>query len=136
MNVYVKELLREQGAPRPDPTVYPAQTEFRNYRRVPQSRLIARLGLSDYPTHIDKLVACRPAKVRIPLKHGPGRPAAPLVKAGDAVRRGDVIAEVDFQDVGCMVHASIDGVVTEVGGGEIAIAGGSESGGGKETLLS
>jgi Na+-translocating ferredoxin:NAD+ oxidoreductase RnfC subunit len=124
VNVYVKELLRAKGPVSPDRTLRPAQTELRDYRKVPQSRLIARLALSGYPTQVDRLVVCRPDQVRVPLKHGPGKPADPIVRTGDAVRAGDVIAGVLMQDVGCMVHASIDGVVTAIDDGGITIRGG------------
>ncbi|MDR1061372.1 MAG: SLBB domain-containing protein, partial [Clostridiales bacterium] len=124
VNAYVKELLRAKGARVSDRTVRPEQAELRGYRRVAQSRLISRLSLSAYPAHIDRLAICRPATVRVPLKHGPGRPASPLVKPGDSVRAGDAIAGVAFEDVGCMVHASISGTVSEVGASDIAIVGG------------
>jgi Na+-translocating ferredoxin:NAD+ oxidoreductase RnfC subunit len=122
VNAYVKEMLRGKGAAVSDRTVRPEQSEFREYRRVAQSRLISRLSLSAYPARIDRLASCRPATVRIPLKHGPGRPASPLVRPGDRVRAGDAIAAVAFADVGCMVHASIGGTVAEVGA-DIAIRG-------------
>jgi Na+-translocating ferredoxin:NAD+ oxidoreductase RnfC subunit len=117
VNIYVKGLLREKGIQKGDGALHPEQSGMRDWRRVPQSRIIARLGLTSYPVHLDELTVCRPNKVRIALRHGVGRPSAPLVKPGDRVKAGDVVAGVGFEDVGCMIHASIDGLVTDIDGG-------------------
>lgn len=125
INIYVKGLLREQGASINDKNVYEDQRETREYRRIAQSRFINRLSLTDFPTEIDEIVQCKPSSVRIPTKHGIGRLATPVVNEGDEVKAGDVIAEVGFEDVGCMVHASIAGRVAEVTGSHITIKGDS-----------
>ena len=121
INAYVKGLLHEQGISNVDKTVHKAQTELREFRRVSQGRIINRLMLGEYPTEIDHSVRLDPAEVRIPLKHGVGKPSVPTVKTGDMVKAGSVIAGVEFSDVGCMIHASIDGVVTAVDDGGITI---------------
>jgi len=56
-----------------------------------------------------------PGTVSIALRHGIGRPASPVVAAGDRVKAGDLIAAVEFDDIGSRIHASIDGVITAVG---------------------
>lgn len=114
INVLVKDMLRQQGIKAADPAVYPAHAEMRDYRCIAQSRFISRLGLAAYPTVLDEVVLCEPDVVRIATKHGIGRPAAPVVTVGDRVKAGDVIAAVDFADVGCMVHASVNGTVIAV----------------------
>jgi len=114
MNQYVKGMLRAQGVKVTDHTVHPEHAQLRPYRRIAQSRLIDRLDLSDYPTSIDAVTACEPASVVIPLRHGVGKPSTPCVAVGDEVHVGDVIADVAFTDVGCTVHASIDGRVAAV----------------------
>ena len=114
INVHVKGLLREKGVGLEDKNVYPELTAYREYRRVPQARIIGRLLPQGYPEQIDALASCEPQTVCIPLKHGVGRPSAPTVAAGDRVKAGDVIAKVEQKDVGCMIHASIDGVVVGV----------------------
>lgn len=121
MNMYVKDRLRKEGVKVTDQTLYPAQSEMREYRRIAQSRFIDRLGLSEYPTQLDRMVTVRPDQVRISMKHGVGKPAAALVSPGDIVKKDQVIAAVDFADVGCLVHASISGQVTEVDEGFITI---------------
>lgn len=117
MNIYVKGLLREQGIGVSDKTVYADQTATREYRRIAQSRFINRLSLTGYPTGVDDMIEYTPDRVFIPLKHGVGKPSSPVVKPGDTVKKGDLVARVDFGDVGCLVHASIDGTVTSVDGG-------------------
>jgi len=121
INSYVKGLLNEQGIRNTGETTYPAQTELRGYRRISQNRIINRLMLSEYPADLDEIKRIDPDEVQIPLKHGVGKPSAPTVKAGDTVEEGDVIAEVGFTDVGCMIHASITGTVTAVDDNGITI---------------
>ncbi len=83
------------------------------YRRVPMRRLIARLGLSEF-RNIGPLVdyPFSPASVNIPLKQHAGLAATPVVKSGERVRAGDLIAAPDAGKLGARIHASIDGVVT------------------------
>jgi Na+-translocating ferredoxin:NAD+ oxidoreductase RnfC subunit len=83
------------------------------FRRVPMRRLIARLGLGEFNNTgplIDYEFA--PRKVTIPLKQHAGAPAVPVMKSGDHVRAGDLLASPEPGKLGARVHASIDGVVT------------------------
>ncbi|NLY09014.1 MAG: proline reductase-associated electron transfer protein PrdC [Tissierellia bacterium] len=48
------------------------------------------------------------------LKQGVGAPPSPVVKAGDMVKRGQVIAEADLTKLCVPLHASVNGVVKEV----------------------
>lgn len=84
-------------------------------RRVPIGRLIRKLGLSVFENK-GPLVEDSPeaGRVVLPLKQHAGAPAAPAVKAGDQVRAGDVIARPAAGQLGAVLHASIDGRVTEV----------------------
>ena len=89
---------------------------FRDVRKIPTKRLIERLQISrydDYPEFLDQEVTA--AEVRLPLKQHLGAPAEAVVMPGDHVRRGDLIGEIPDQALGARVHASIDGVVSEVG---------------------
>ena len=54
-----------------------------------------------------------PAKVSISLSQHIGAPAAAIVKKGDAVTVGQKIGEVNG-GLGCPVHSSISGTVTEI----------------------
>jgi Na+-translocating ferredoxin:NAD+ oxidoreductase RnfC subunit len=76
-------------------------------------RFIARLGLGEFnnvgPLHEHSF---SPRKVNLPLKQHAGLPAVPVVKCGDRVRAGDLLAVPQQGKLGARIHASIDGVVT------------------------
>ncbi len=114
VNVLVKQSLREQGIKVADTTVYTEQTEERIYRRVAQSRFIHRLQLSDFPTQVDDLIIYEPNEVFIALKHGIGQASRPIVAVGDKVNAGDLIASIAENELGSNIHASIDGIITEI----------------------
>ena len=84
-------------------------------RKIPVSNLMRKLGLTVFentgPLRAD---IPEPVRVDIPLSQHVGAPATPTVKVGDRVRTGDVIGEVPEGQLGCPVHASMDGVVTAV----------------------
>ena len=87
----------------------------RKGREVPISTLYTRLGLTPYDRKADFVKTDpQPAAVRIPLAGHIGAPAKPVVAAGQRVRRGDVIADVEPNQLGCPIHASIDGQVAAI----------------------
>jgi Na+-translocating ferredoxin:NAD+ oxidoreductase RnfC subunit len=91
------------------------------YRRVPMRRLIAKLGLGEFVNEgplTEHNFA--PRKVTLPLKQHAGAPSAAVVKCGDRVRAGDLIAAPEAGKLGARIHASIDGRVT-VGADAIVI---------------
>ncbi|MDR1393872.1 MAG: 4Fe-4S dicluster domain-containing protein [Bifidobacteriaceae bacterium] len=110
----VKQQLRAAGRSLTDVRVRSAQTTDRQNRRVWQSQLIERLDLADYPTALDKVVRLDPDQVIIRLSQGVGSAARPEVKSGDQVKVGDLIGWVDQSEAGALVHASIDGRVSQV----------------------
>jgi len=83
------------------------------YRRVPMRRLIAKLGLGEFVNEgplTEHNFA--PRRVTLPLKQHAGAPAAAVVKSGDTVHVGDLIAAPETGKLGARIHASIDGRVT------------------------
>ena len=83
------------------------------FRRVPMRRLIARLGLGEFDNTgplLDRDFS--PRKVKLLLKQHAGLPAVAVVKCGDRVRVGDLLAAPEQGKLGARIHASIDGVVT------------------------
>lgn len=114
VNIMMKKKLREKGL-KGDSNVYKEQIEAREYRQIPQKRLVYRLGLEDYDKHIERYEVCNPQRVSIPLRQGIGRPSECTVKVGDKVKSGDLIGKVSIDDMGANVHASLDGVVEYVG---------------------
>ncbi|MBM4464894.1 MAG: electron transport complex protein RnfC [Chloroflexi bacterium] len=96
---------------------------MREYRRVPMERLVARLGLSEYQECTCPLDEreYQPRRVTIPLKQHTGVPAQPVIKVGDRVQRGDLIAQIPEGKLGANVHASISGKVEAVTGEDVVI---------------
>lgn len=109
-----KDGLRRAGI-RPPKGVEPAPVkESREYRKVPENRLEARLGLSKYEARAALDDKVRPVgRVRVLLSQHIGAPAQAVVAKGDSVTRGQVIAEA-AQGLSVPVHASICGSVTDV----------------------
>jgi len=85
-------------------------------RRVPISRLIAKLGLSSFK-NVGPLTDFdfKPARVTIPLQQHSGAAATPVVNVGQQVSAGDVLAEPAPGKLGARIHASIAGTVRHVG---------------------
>lgn len=106
--------LRANGV-RPPQGVVPAPVgEEREYRKVPMERLMARLDLTKYNKEAplnDDVVDMK--KVKIMLSQHIGAPASAVVKAGDKVNVGQVIAEPG-KGLSVAIHATISGTVTEV----------------------
>lgn len=86
------------------------------YRRTPLKQLIQRLGIEEYdqPTPFQK-IDCRPASVSIPVSQHIGAPAQPVVKVGQSVTRGELIADIPPEQLGARLHSSISGTVRAVG---------------------
>jgi Na+-translocating ferredoxin:NAD+ oxidoreductase RnfC subunit len=111
--VQAKPLARERGLTfKGDPASIKPHP-LAEFRRVPMRRLIARLGLGEF-NNTGPLVehSFVPHRVNILLKQHAGVAALPVVKCGDRVRVGDLLAAPPEGKLGARVHASIDGVVT------------------------
>lgn len=107
--------LRKAGVKPPVVEAAPVK-ESREYRKVPEERLLARLGLGAYDREAPLDDAVRTVnKVKILLSQHIGAPAVACVKPGDAVKCGDVIGTA-ANGLSVNVHASVDGRVTEVTG--------------------
>ena len=123
MALYKQELGRMGVKPEPEADIHP--DPFLVQKRVPVSRLIARMGLSRYdvpaPYDPEPLV---PKRVRIPLRQHVGRPAEAAVKEGEWVRAGDAVGRLPAKALSARVHASIDGRVTHVDDTFVEITGG------------
>lgn len=105
--------LRAAGLKPPQATAKPVGKE-REYRKIPMKRLMARLDLTKYDREAPlNDVAADVRKVRVMLGQHIGAPALAIVKAGDKVERGQVIAEPG-KGLSVAIHASISGKVMEV----------------------
>ncbi len=96
---------------------------MRKGREVPISTLYQRLGLTPYdrkaPYQAESL---SPGTVTLPLDSHIGLPAQAVVQEGDQVQKGQILATVPKDQLGCGVHASIDGQVAAVGERSIQLA--------------
>ncbi len=114
LNNFLKAELR--GKVKSPPNAKPEQADpFRAYKRYPVSKLVRRLDLSAYdrPAPMEEL-SVQPQQVELLLSQGVGAPSVPVVKAGDTVTQGMLIAKVADDKLGSCLHASMDGVVASV----------------------
>lgn len=95
---------------------------FREYKKFPVTKLVARLGLTKYDKPAPMISLDRQFKeVRLPLRQHVGAPAEAIVKEGDSVLKGDLIAKIAGGNLGSNIHASISGKITLVTPQEIKI---------------
>lgn len=113
VNGYYKIKLRERGIDKPR-NKEPIASKMLQERRIPTGRLVARLGLSEYyDRHAHECIEFTPADVFIPFRQHIGKPALPQVKAGDSVKKGDLIAAAQ-EGISANIHCGVNGVVKEV----------------------
>lgn len=123
ISMSVKGSLGKHGLKRQNNKAPEKVREERASRLVSSSKLIDRLGIRKYVK--DKVerrnIKLAPANVYIELKQHVGAPAAALVKVGDKVKVGDIIAQTPETALGTTMHASINGTVKEINGRFIII---------------
>lgn len=106
--------LRKAGIKPPKDSELSSVSELREYRKAPEGRLEARLGLTKYNVEApldDTVVPMN--NVKILLSQHIGAPAKAIVAKGDMVTTGQMIAEPG-KGLSVGIHASIDGKVVEV----------------------
>jgi len=124
VNAFVKTKLRERGVD-PARNMQPQVRDLFDERLVPTARLTARLGLTKYAKHLGNgLLELAPMQVRISLRQQIGAPCVPCVPQGSRVKTGDLIAAPPDGKLGANLHASIDGVVSEIGQDTVLVNGG------------
>lgn len=127
VNTYVKKALAEQGvryekrqqALTPDP--------LREYKKVPPRNILLKAQLQAYEDY--QIKNCRhheSTSVTIPLKMHIGAPSQPVVKLGQKVAVGELLAQIPEKALGAAVHASINGTVTAITDTMIQIEGGDK----------
>lgn len=91
------------------------EDEMAKYRLIPVKRLITKLGLSDW-YHDAPLAETDYStdKTTLLLRQHIGASAIPCVEQGECVVRGQCVADVPSGALGAPIHASIDGIVSEI----------------------
>ncbi len=117
--VDAKQLLRENGLGRTAEelsVLFGEPHPARHGREIPIATLMTRLGLRAFAPPEDFVPRhdWQPQRVTIPLDSHVGLPAVARVRRGERVRRGQLIATVAPEQLGCPAHASMDGQVTAV----------------------
>lgn len=116
INSVLKQQLSKSRIANPCKGNIPQPSEWRPYRRIPTARLRMRLNINQYdsPVAVNEY-AFTPAGVYLPLKQHIGIPAQPVVKVGDAVVTGQLIAAVpEKTKLSSNLFSSLDGRVAAV----------------------
>jgi Na+-translocating ferredoxin:NAD+ oxidoreductase RnfC subunit len=120
MTEFKTKLLKAGVRPKPEENIVPDSAL--RLKRVPTSRLIARMGLSDYDVPAPLMSGqVETKRVIITLQMHAGKPAEPVVAVGDTVNRGDLLGQIPEKALGAAVHASISGKVARIARGCIEI---------------
>lgn len=97
---------RAEGEWEPDPN--------RNMRKAPTARVASRAGVAAFEEiRIDELKEITPASsgtVRLTFRQSIGAPSQPVIKDGERVEEGQLIAVCPEGSLGSALHASISGV--------------------------
>jgi len=115
VNAAIKKELLKNGIRAEVPSEQHSSV-LQGYRKVPVKRLINRLGIEKYNQDAawnvgEVKVHC----VKISLRQHAGVPSRPIVQVGQRVECNELIAVIPDNCLGANVHASISGIVDEVG---------------------
>ncbi len=109
----VKQSLLKKGV-KTDKIVPYEVDPLRESKKVPTKRLVARLELSEYDVAAPLIHTIFETKsVKIMLKQHIGAISTPVVKIGDVVDKGSLIAS-SGEKLGANIHSSIHGKVTDI----------------------
>lgn len=116
LSMEVKGALGRNGLRRQNNAAPEKVRDVRASRLVSSNKLIDRLGIRKYvKASVEKIdTVFEPDTVYIELKQHVGKPATATVKPGDKVKCGDIVALTAYEDLGTVMHASINGTVKEI----------------------
>lgn len=108
-----KDMLRAKGL-KPEPLEAAPVSSMRTYRRVQMKRLLSRLGLTEYVVKapLDES-EIKPKEVKLMFSQHIGAPAVPVIKKGDKINIGDLIASA-ADGLSVPVYSSVSGTVKEL----------------------
>jgi len=115
-----KRMLRERGV-RPQKRESSAAPMY-PYRRTPTALLVRRLGLEPFVApHRYAELAVKPRTLDLPLKQHLGAPAEAVVRAGDRVSAGQLVAEIPEGQLASRIFTPRAGRVTAVEAGSVRL---------------
>lgn len=109
----LKNMARAQGYKPPD-DIKPDVVKDADLKKVSVERLTMRLGLKKYDVPAPISEDFETKTVKLMLSQHLGAPAVAVVKEGDTVEKGDLIAAAKEQALSVSIHASIGGKITAV----------------------
>lgn len=93
-----------------------------SFRKVSTKRLMSKLNILKYDKYAKfKNIEIKPKEVTIKLKQHIGNTSIPIVKEGENVKKGQLIATIPDNKLGANIHASIDGKIKLINSTEIII---------------
>ena len=116
LSMEIKGALGKYGLRRENNVQPESARPERASRLISSNKLIDRLGIRRFVKKSVKKIdtVFTPDTVYIQLKQHVGKPATATVKPGDKVKQGDVVALTAYDDLGTVMHSSINGTVKEV----------------------
>ena len=118
----LKAERRARGEKLPQNVPFDPNVKDADLKKVSVARLTLRLGLKKYDVDAPINHDFSTDFVKIPLSQHIGAPAEAVVKEGDTVARGDVIAVAKEGALSVNIHASVSGKVTAVNDKFVRIA--------------
>ena len=115
VNSMIKRELGKMGIKPDAPPANQTANSMQGHRKVPVKRLISRQGLKSYDVSAPLTEEEYPvSQVEIKLRQHVGAPSQAIVKVGQQVLKGDLIAVIPDKALGANIHASISGVIKEI----------------------
>ncbi len=116
ISMSIKGQLGKHGLRRQNNKAPEKVRDIRTSRLISSQVLIDRLGIRKYvKASVPKNdMVFTPDTIYIQLSQHVGKPATAVVKVGDKVSAGQIVAQTAYEDLGTTMHSSIDGVVREV----------------------
>jgi Na+-translocating ferredoxin:NAD+ oxidoreductase RnfC subunit len=119
---YLKDELARLGIENPHNRTDLVSNEFKEFRKVPVSRLKKRLEIDRYdnPTPMSSF-DMQVDEIKLYLSQHVGAPSLPVVKEGDVVKKGNIVADIPEGKLGAKIHSSIEGKVVKVKADQVVI---------------
>jgi len=113
---YLKIELAKAGIKNPHKRTNLEVNEFRDVRRVPVPRLLKRLEIDKYGSHaeLSEFDFNMVNEIKLFFSQHVGAPSIPVVKEGDYVSEGMLVADIPEGKLGAKIHTAISGKVKQV----------------------